>query len=77
MFLLSASVIDKIASLGRRFLWSGGLDGRKYLVAWQDVTKPFEEGGIGIREVLRGMSLYLQSLLVTSLRRSLVCGLVG
>lgn len=52
VFLLPVGVIEKIESMCRRFLWSGNETGNRYLVAWTEVTLPYDEGGIGIKEIL-------------------------
>lgn len=49
-FILPCGVYKKIKSLIRNFIWSGSPDDHsKAKVAWEDVTKPKSEGGLGIR----------------------------
>lgn len=43
--VLPKEVIRRIEGLCRKFLWACKLKGRRALVAWKDVTKPFDEGG--------------------------------
>ena len=52
MFLLLEGVIKQVEGICRNFLWSGKDTGRKNLVAWEVVTLPLEEGGLGVKEVL-------------------------
>lgn len=51
-FRLPKACIKEIDSLCSAFLWSGPeLNCRKAKVAWKDVCKPKEEGGLGIRSL--------------------------
>ena len=51
--ILPARVITRIEAVCRRFLWSGGGEGRcRCLVAWDVVTLPKDERGLGIKEAL-------------------------
>lgn len=45
-FPVPISIIDKIDSLCRRFLWAGS----KPKVAWADICTPKNEGGLGLRD---------------------------
>lgn len=47
---LPKSMLDKLDRVARSFLWGSSPDHRKqHLVAWNTVTKPKGEGGLGIR----------------------------
>lgn len=41
--MLPARVINKMVGMCRKFLWSGNGLGSMYLVAWNDITRPYEE----------------------------------
>jgi len=43
---IPATVIDKVTSLCRKFLWNG----KKPLVAWSDLCLPKAEGGLGLKD---------------------------
>ncbi|KAF5753621.1 putative RNA-directed DNA polymerase [Helianthus annuus] len=46
------TVIDKLEAIMRRFLWGGSEDRNKiHWVAWEEVTKPKDEGGLGINKL--------------------------
>jgi hypothetical protein len=49
---MPATVIKKIVSIQREFLWGGLRGGRKmYWVSWKEVCKPKCQGGLGVRDV--------------------------
>lgn len=49
LFMVPKGVIEKIAKIQRRFLWSGDMDKKALsLVAWNIVELPKEFGGLGI-----------------------------
>ncbi|GAV69714.1 LOW QUALITY PROTEIN: zf-RVT domain-containing protein, partial [Cephalotus follicularis] len=52
-FLLPVHVTKECERLLRRFLWGGhGLSTKASKVKWSQVCKPFQEGGLGIKEFL-------------------------
>lgn len=52
-FVLPKRCIKNIDSMCNAYLWKGTLEGRHVAkVAWETVTTPKEEGGIGIRNLL-------------------------
>lgn len=52
MFSTPKSVLKEFDSLTRKFLWARNLDIRKWsLVSWDQVCKPKENGGFGLRQV--------------------------
>jgi hypothetical protein len=54
MFSLPVSVIDKMDSARKRFLWQGGNMKKKYhLIRWVKVTKPKNKGVLGIKDLRR------------------------
>ena len=45
-------VCDKMVSIQRRFLWGWGREKKQISwVSWENVCKPLEEGGLGIKDV--------------------------
>lgn len=51
-FILPVECINQINSLCAAFLWKGNLEGRySAKVAWEAVTTPKEEGGLGLRNI--------------------------
>jgi len=51
-FKVSISVCNKITSIQRRFLWAWGSDHKCISwVKWENVCKPREEGGLGIKDI--------------------------
>ncbi|CAL9248346.1 unnamed protein product [Arabidopsis halleri] len=52
-FVLPKLCIRKIHSLCSAFLWKGSLEGHHSArVSWETVTKPKEQGGLGIRDLI-------------------------
>ena len=54
LFKAPHAICHKISSIQRRFLWTGG-DDQKHIswVSWENVCKPKEEGGLGIKDIRR------------------------
>ncbi|KAL0293833.1 UNVERIFIED_CONTAM: Retrovirus-related Pol polyprotein from type-2 retrotransposable element R2DM [Sesamum radiatum] len=52
-FILPKSVIKVIEGKMRAFLWKGSAPSGYAKVSWEQVCRPNEEGGLGIRSVLR------------------------
>jgi len=51
-FKAPVSVYNRIASIQRRFLWGWARDKRPISwVSWENVCKPMEEGGLGIKDI--------------------------
>ena len=51
-FLLPKRIINRVEQLIRDFLWKGHHQGRGVAkVAWKEVVKPHEEGGLGIKSL--------------------------
>lgn len=51
-YILPKACIEEIDSLSSRFLWKGKTDGTNAAkVAWNSVTKPKAEGGLGLRNL--------------------------
>jgi len=51
-FKAPASVCNKIKSIQRSFLWAWGRDNRSIpWVSWENICKPCEEGGLGIKDM--------------------------
>jgi hypothetical protein len=49
LFLIPASVTNRIEKLYRDFLWGGlGDEFKFHLVKWSKVSSPISEGGLGI-----------------------------
>jgi hypothetical protein len=49
---LPVKLIKELEKWIRNFIWSGNINQRKILtVAWNNVCKPFKEGGLGIRNL--------------------------
>ena len=51
-FILPKGIVNQLQSIFSRFLWNGNLVGKKAKVAWGNVTKPIEEGGVGIKDIV-------------------------
>ena len=52
LFILPKKVLKDVEQLMRRFLWKGpSLNKGGAKVAWEDVTLPLEEGGLGIKKL--------------------------
>ena len=53
ILLAPASVINKIESILKKFLWEGGKGNLKkhHLVSWEKIKKPYSEGGLQIRSI--------------------------
>ena len=48
-FQIPASIEQKLNGLMRRFFWTGSKEGRGLaLVAWDDICKPTDQGGLGV-----------------------------
>ena len=51
-FKAPVSVYNRITSIQRRFLWAWGTYNRAiFWVRWENICKPFEEGGLGIKDI--------------------------
>lgn len=60
---LPRSICDDIDRKSRRFLWGGNEEQRKvHLVAWENVSKNRDEGGLGIRSMRQANSAFLAKL---------------
>jgi len=53
ILLAPGSVISKIESLLKKFIWEGGKGNDKqiHLVSWGKIQKPFNEGGLQVRSI--------------------------
>ena len=52
VFKAPAAVHDRISSLQRKFLWAWGKENKTISwVSWENVCRPQEEGGLGIKEI--------------------------
>ena len=52
LFILPKKVLKEVEKLMRRFLWKGSsLNAGGVKVAWEDVTLPLDEGGLGIKKL--------------------------
>ena len=52
LFVLPKSVIRKVEQVLRRFLWKGpSLEPGGAKVAWEDISCPLKEGGLGIKKL--------------------------
>lgn len=51
-FILPKGIVNQLQSMFSRFLWNGNLEGKKAKVAWSSITKPFGEGGLGIKDII-------------------------
>ncbi|KAL0295155.1 UNVERIFIED_CONTAM: Retrovirus-related Pol polyprotein from type-2 retrotransposable element R2DM [Sesamum radiatum] len=51
-FILPKHIIKEIEKRLRNFLWKGNLDTGYAKVSWQQVCRPVNEGGLGIRDIL-------------------------
>jgi len=52
IFKAPVAVCNKISSIQRKFLWAWGKQSKSILwVSWDNVCKPLEEGGLGVKEV--------------------------
>lgn len=50
MFILPVYICDSIDKLLKKFLWSSGSDGSGIAsVAWKDICKPKNQGGLGLK----------------------------
>ncbi|KAK1367630.1 hypothetical protein POM88_033722 [Heracleum sosnowskyi] len=76
---LADCIINHIQMLFSRFLWNGNLNTRsKAKVSWVDVTLPFEEGGLGIKDAHEwNKSLILKHLYLSLTQFQCPCGLIG
>lgn len=60
--LLPATICEEIDKRCRSFLWGSNTSARKvHLVAWDQVCKRKEEGGLGLRHAKRQNNAYMQS----------------
>ena len=50
--ILSNGIINRIEGVSRRFLWGNGDRSTRCPMAWDVVTLPKSEGGLGIKEAL-------------------------
>lgn len=57
---LPSSIISTICRICSNFFWSQTEERRRHWVSWQNITKPVEEGGLGIRNLK-----YMQLAMVT------------
>ncbi|KAL0455544.1 UNVERIFIED_CONTAM: hypothetical protein Slati_0893600 [Sesamum latifolium] len=48
-FILPKGVLKEIEARMRKFLWQGGTGTGRPKVAWADVCRPVDEGGLGIQ----------------------------
>ena len=53
ILLTPCSVLSKIESLFRKFIWEGGKGNEKkiHLVSWEKIQKPRDEGGLQVRSL--------------------------
>ena len=53
ILLAPSSVISKIESLFKKFLWEGGKGNLKkiHLVSWDKIQRPYREGGLQVRSI--------------------------
>ena len=53
ILLAPVSVIQKIESLLRKFIWEGGKGNEKklHLISWEKIQKPRDEGGLQVRSL--------------------------
>ena len=59
MFVLPNTVIKDINKILKGFLWcKGGLVKRRAKVAWDNIYKPKDQGGLGIKTYRNGMKRY-------------------
>lgn len=73
-FFLPQACIDEIESMCSAFFWSGSLNNTsKSKVAWEEVCRPYEEGGLGVRRVIDVSTVFILKLIwrVTSKSSSL------
>ena len=71
LFILPKKVLKDVEQLLRRFLWKGpSLNTGGAKVAWEDVTLPLEEGGLGIKKLqdwnYAAMGKHLWQMCITS-----------
>lgn len=60
---LPRSVCDDIDRKTRKFLWGGTNEARKiHLVAWENVTKHKQEGGLSLRSMRQANAAFLAKL---------------
>lgn len=53
IFIIQKTVLKKIESVLAAFLWTGGDSNRyKAKVAWKEVCKPVEAGGLGVKDLV-------------------------
>jgi len=52
IFKASITVCNNISSIQRKFLWDWGRQNKSISwVSWDNVCKPLEEGGVGVKEI--------------------------
>jgi len=52
LFKAPKSVYSRIISIQRSFLWAWGKDNKSISwVSWENLCKPLEEGGLGIKDI--------------------------
>jgi len=52
IFKAPVVVCNKISSIQRKFLWDWGRQNKSiFWVSWDNVCKPLEEGGLGVKEI--------------------------
>lgn len=51
VFPITKKVIAKIESVCRNFLWSAKAEGRKSLVAWNNICEPWNAGGLNFKNL--------------------------
>ena len=63
-FCLPQTCIDEIESMCSAFLWSGFPNNTSMTkVAWDEVCRPYDEGGLGLRRVLDVSKMFILKLI--------------
>ncbi|KAL0295712.1 UNVERIFIED_CONTAM: hypothetical protein Sangu_3188600 [Sesamum angustifolium] len=60
-FILPKGVLKTLEKKMRQFLWQGSAESRNAKVAWAWITKPKEEGGLGIRSLSNEPGTYAEA----------------